>query len=493
MLLTAQLLLSYQRCQRQAFLDVYADKTQKTAPSDFLNKLRQDRIEHQHNFFGTQSWVEPEYPKYNWQAGAQATLTLMQAGTPHIRRGVLRLEHSNNVIYQSSPDLLTKVPGTSIFGDWLYIPTDVRLSKRPKLEYQILATFHAYLLASLQGNWPETAYLYLRERGSYEVNLTLNQPKLERLLAEILDIIQNQQEPEVFIVGSRCNLCGWLPHCYQIAQNNQHLSLVPGVTPSRYPILQAHNLDTVETLALADPIHLAKLTGFGQDVAVKLVCQAQAFAQNSPVLYAPSQIETTSQLLSPVPIELYFDIEAEPSLNLAYLHGVLVVDRHQRTQTFHPLLADHPDQEQEVWLQFLDLVLQYPQAPIYHFCAYEVQTVERLGSLYGSPNSIIQPLIERFIDLHALVTQRVVLPVESYTLKLIARWLGFQWRNSEANGAQSIYWYSEWLSTGNRDFLDAIVDYNEDDCQATYQIKNWLADFLVAQGPDSTPTMLTSP
>jgi len=493
MLLTAQLLLSYQRCHRQAFLDVYADKTQKTAPSDFLNKLRQDRIEHQHTFFGTRTWVEPEYPKYDWPAGAQATLALMQAGTPHIRRGVLQFEHSNGVTYQSRPDLLSKVPGTSIFGDWLYLPTDIRLSKRPKLEYQILATFHAYLLASLQESWPETAYLYLRERGSYEVNLTLNQPKLDLLLAELLDIIQNHQEPEVFIVGNRCNLCGWLPHCYQIAQDSQHLSLVPGVTPSRYPILQAHNLDTVRNLALADPIHLAQLTGFGQDVAVKLVCQAQAFTKQSPVLFASGAIDTTSQLISSAPIELYFDIEAEPNLNLAYLHGVLVVDRYQQTQTFHPLLAEHPDQEQAVWLQFLDLVLQYPQAPIYHFCAYEVQTVERLGALYGIPDSIIQPLIGRFIDLHALVTQTVVLPVESYTLKLIARWLGFQWRNSEANGAQSIYWYSEWLSTGNRDFLEAIVDYNEDDCQATYQIKNWLADFWLAQGPEPNTMVLTPP
>lgn len=479
MLLTAQLLLSYQRCHRQAFLDVYADKTQKTAPSDFLNKLRQDRIEHQHNFFATQTWVEPEYPKYDWQAGAQATLALMQAGTPYIRRGVLRVEQKNGVIYQSTPDLLTKVPGTSIFGDWLYSPTDIRLSKRPKLEYQILATFHADLLTSVQGIKPEAAYLYLRERGAYEVDLNINQPKLEQLLSELLDILQTRQEPEVFIVSNRCSLCGWLSHCYQIAQQEQHLSLLPGVTPSRYPVLQSHDLASVEDLALADPVHLAQVTGFGKEVAIKLVCQAQAFVEQSPVLFAPTAIDTTSQLISAAPIELYFDIEAEPSLNLDYLHGVLVVDRNNQTQTFHPLLADRPAQEKQVWLQFLDLVLIYPQAPIYHFCAYEVQTVERLAALYGTPDSILQPLVERFIDLHALVTRTVVLPVESYTLKLIARWLGFQWRNSEANGAQSIYWYSEWLATGNRDYLETIIHYNEDDCQATYHIKSWLAEFLL--------------
>lgn len=481
MLLTAQLLLSYQRCHRQAYLDVFEDKTQKSAPSDFLNKLRQDRIEHQQTFFARQPWVQPDYPRYDWQAGAQATLALMQAGTPYIRRGVLWMDQGNGVTYQSIPDLLTKTEGTSNFGDWRYVPTDIRLSKRPKLEYQILATFHAHLLASIQGIWPEESYLYLRERGLYAVNLTINQPKLDLLLPELIKIIQTQQEPEVFIVSNRCSLCGWLPHCYQIAQQDQHLSLLPGVTPSRYPILQAHNLASVEDLAFANPTQLAEVTGFGREVANKLICQAQAFAKQVPVVFAASEVSAIAAQISPAPIELYFDIEAEPSLNLAYLHGVLVVDRENQTETFYPLLADQPHQEEQAWQQFLDLVLAYPQAPIYHFCAYEVQTVERLAALYGSPATIIQPLLERFIDLHAHVTHTVVLPVESYTLKLIARWLGFQWRNSEANGAQSIYWYSEWLSTSNRDFLDTIVEYNEDDCQATYHIKNWLADFLASE------------
>ncbi|MDE5112496.1 MAG: ribonuclease H-like domain-containing protein, partial [Trichodesmium sp. St7_bin2_1] len=47
-----------------------------------------------------------------------------------------------------------------------------------------------------------------------------------------------------------------------------------------------------------------------------------------------------------------------------------------------------------------------------------------------------------------------------------------------ANGAQSICWYEKWLETGDRSLLDAIVIYNEDDCYATYYIKEWLSKFL---------------
>ena len=131
-----------------------------------------------------------------------------------------------------------------------------------------------------------------------------------------------------------------------------------------------------------------------------------------------------------------------------------------------------------IWSQFLDLVWKYPIAPIYHFCEYEIKTVKKLATLYKTPTYQWQPLLNRFVDVHQVVTQNITLPIESYTLKNIARWLGFEWRNPEANGAQSICWYEKWLETGDRSLLDAIVIYNEDDCYATYYIKEWLSKFL---------------
>jgi uncharacterized protein len=68
-----------------------------------------------------------------------------------------------------------------------------------------------------------------------------------------------------------------------------------------------------------------------------------------------------------------------------------------------------PEDEGLVWQQFLDLVWQYPTAPVYHFCPFEVQTVERLAKLYGTPPQRIRPLLARFVDLHERVTRMVTL------------------------------------------------------------------------------------
>ncbi|MGF1601693.1 MAG: TM0106 family RecB-like putative nuclease [Thermosynechococcaceae cyanobacterium] len=480
MLLTARQLLSFQRCQRQTYLDTFGDLQQKADPSDFLTKLRQDRAQHQQEFLANYTWEKPSYPPRDWSAGAQATLDLMQRGVEQIHRGILKVTTEPDLTLVAIPDLLTKVPGDSFLGDWQYVPTSIQLSKRPKLEYQLLATFQALVLADCQGAWPETAYLYLRERGWYTVDLEKNRPKLAALMTDLIALLREGTEPEAFIVNNRCSLCGWYDSCYTTAKSQQHLSLIPGITPSRYPMLQAHNLNTAEDIAALTPASLQALTGFGKEVATKMVHQAQAFVHHQPIAIAthPPGYEP---LLPTAPVELYFDIEAEPSLNLAYLHGVLVINHETQDQTFYPLLAEAPEGEQQVWEQFLDLVQRYPDAPIFHFCAYEVQTVERLARLYNTPMPLIESLLERFVDLHIWVTKTAVLPIESYTLKLIARWIGFEWRNSEANGAQSIYWYSQWLETCDRTFLDTIVHYNEDDCRATYYVRDWLTQFLAQQ------------
>jgi uncharacterized protein len=487
--LTDEILFNYQRCRRRAFLDLYGDSEQRDAPSDYLLKLRQDSQEHQLAVIQNQPVYQPRYPRRDWQAGAEATLVLMQQGVERITNGVLHFTRDDGVKLVSRPNLLVKHPGESIFGDWLYVPTEIKLGKRPKLDYQITAAFHAYLLAAIQGVLPDTSWLVLRQRGAYAVNLPELIPRMETILEECVQMLQEQREPEVFIAHNRCDLCHWFSHCYELAKADNHLSLLPGVTPSRYVHLQALELTTVETLAAAAPKHLETLPGFGPQVAHKLVRQAQATLL-SQALASPFSSDLPDEPLLSIeelpsaPVELYFDIEAAPEQNLVYLHGVLVVDRTgifgdvpTQTETFHPLLADCPEDEAFVWQQFLDLVWRYPTAPIFHFCPYEVQTVKRLAEYYNTPDDLVLPLLNRFVDLHERVTRVATLPVESYALKPIARWLGFNWRDRDANGAQSIYWYAQWLSTGDRAFLDAILRYNEDDCRATHRVKDWLVDF----------------
>jgi uncharacterized protein len=483
MLLTDELLLYYKRCPRRAFLDIYGDSSLQDQEQDFLLKLRQDSRAHQQAVLEIAPHSSPNYHRRDWQAGAKATLELMQQGVERISQGVLLMETNRGVTLLSRPDLLVKQPGQSNFGDWMYVPTCIKLGRRPKPEYQIVAAFSAHLLAAVQGVLPSTAQLILRRQDSFNVNLERWVPQMQEVLSECIETLVLQQEPDVFIARQKCSLCQWYSSCYAIAKSQQHISLLPGVTPSRYRDLQALGVTTVE--ALAESAISTLEPGIGSEVASELVQQAQSIVHNRAILRQSrfeeanrTQSFINTNALPTASVELYFDIEAEPELQLDYLLGVLVIDRRTRTETFHPFLAEHPRDEGLIWQQFLDFVWLYPDAPIFHFSDYEVETVKRLANLYQTPQWLLQPLLSRFVDVHQRVMSTVTLPVESYSLKHLARWLGFEWRDADVTGSQCVCLYDHWLKRGDRSLLDVILRYNEDDCRATYHLKNWLVNFL---------------
>ncbi|MDZ8257890.1 TM0106 family RecB-like putative nuclease [Nostoc sp. ChiQUE01b] len=477
MLINAELLLQYQRCKRRPFLDIHGDKSQRDAPNELLQKLQQDKIAHQLSAIAQMTYHQPDYPYGNWEKGEKATLELMQRGVEYIYKGVLLANYSEADTLLSRPDLLVKQPGQSHFGDWIYVPASIELGKRPKQEYQVVAAFHAQVLTTVQGVAPETALLILRTKNTnYAVDLCKWTPRMQLILEEFIQVLELPNPPEVFISRQKCNFCHWYSECYAIAQSEKHLSLLPGVTPLRYTQLQALDITTLESLANTSPSNLENLLGFDSQVAPKLVVQAQSALEKRPLIL-PYPLPT-EDITFTAPIELYFDIEAQPDLDLDYLLGVLVVNRQANTEQFYSFLADKPEDEELVWQQFLDLVWQYPEAPIYHFCVYEFDTVKRLAKLYGTPHSLVRPVLNRFVDVYEQLTQSVALPVESYALKAIARWIGFKWRDQEASGAKCIYWYDQWLETGDRTLLEIIQRYNEDDCRATHKVKDWLVNFF---------------
>jgi predicted RecB family nuclease len=480
MLINAELLLQYQRCKRRPVLDTHGDRSQRDAPNELLLKLQQDKIVYHRGILAQLTYHQPDYPRGNWEAGQAATLELMQRGVEYIYQGVLLVNYNelaDGYTLLSRPNLLIKQPGQSCFGDWIYQTASMELGKRPKQEYQVVAAFHTQVLAMVQGVAPQIAWLLLRTKDrNYAVDLSKWMPQMQRILQEFMQVLESPQQPEVFIARQKCNLCHWYSQCYAIAQSQQHLSLLPGVTPVRYNQLQALSITTLESLANTSPITLENLPGFDSEVAPNLVIQAQSALQRRPfILPYPPPVE---DITFTAPVELYFDIEAQPDLYLNYLLGVLVVDRQANTEQFYSFLAEGPEEEQLIWQQFLDLVWQYPEAPIYHFCVYEFDTVKRLAKLYNTPYSSVRPVLSRFVDVYEQLTQSVALPVESYALKAIARWLGFEWRDKDASGAKCIYWYDQWLETGDRTLLEIIQRYNEDDCRATRNVKDWLVNFV---------------
>jgi len=72
------------------------------------------------------------------------------------------------------------------------------------------------------------------------------------------------------------------------------------------------------------------------------------------------------------------------------------------------------------------------------------------------------------VDLyHHVVRPKTEWPTRDFSIKTLASFLGFSWRDPNPSGAASIEWYHRWTESGDPEIRQRILDYNEDDCVAT--------------------------
>ncbi|MBV5260673.1 TM0106 family RecB-like putative nuclease [Synechococcus moorigangaii CMS01] len=482
MLISDDLLLNFKRCERRAFLDLYGDDREQTSEKEFLQKLRKENQRQINEYLGKRPYHEPQ--ANDWETRAAETEALMAEGVECIYRGVLLYHFEQwpgtpiqQLTLVGKPTVLLRQAGESRWGKWHYRPVNVKLGQKPKPEYKLVAMLHSFLLTHIQGRSPRLTQLVLRARHPHRVDTELWADKLQETVTNCLNLLLPKIEPEVFISRQRCHLCSWYNHCYAIAQTHNHLSLVPGVTPNRYESLQGIGVNTLESLANTSPKHLGQ--HLGADIAIQLQQQARAIVQQEVVwrVNRPNKIQPLPQGA----IELFFDIEAEPDRNVDYLLGVYLVDHHNKMEKFYAFVAETLAEEGKIWQEFVTFVAQFPAAPIFHFSPYERDTLHRLGKKYGTAPQQLQTIVGRLMDIHQWVTKYLVFPVESYSLKSLANCLGYQWREEGVSGDQTVCWYDQWLETGDRQLLEAIIRYNEDDCRATHHLKQWISQFIGSQ------------
>lgn len=70
-------------------------------------------------------------------------------------------------------------------------------------------------------------------------------------------------------------------------------------------------------------------------------------------------------------------------------------------------------------------------------------------------------------------------PLSSYSIKDLAAYLGFKWRDETPSGALSIQWFNQYLETKHEKELKRILEYNEDDCKAMVVLKDALEKLSV--------------
>jgi predicted RecB family nuclease len=445
--ITPTALAKASRCMHSWYLECYGDKCQKKPFDAGLEMLIAQGVKYEQKVVSKiSSVVEPKWDGKDFEQGLQATTELMKKGVAWIYQAVLLTKD----IY-GFPDLLKKVDERSNFGDYSYMPVDIKSHKAvlKKDRFQLFA--YSLLLKPLLGYQTSRAAIWLNTGIIEEVDLDKRLNEYEDVLSEMKEVQLNPKESIGFRCGE-CGMCAWADFCSKEWKETARNCLVYGVTGETARKLWRANFKTYHDIANSTPENLIDKAGMSEKTVAKIYKLAKAWKENQALLIVPVEFPKG------IPIH-YWDIETFGGVT--YLHGNIRIYESEREEKL--FFADDPSGEKEVWHQYLDYLAKDDEAIVYNWADYERGFAYSLWEKYGGNQKGFKHLDESMIDQCAFVRKHFALPVSSYSIKKVAPFFGFNWTADDAGGLNSESWYSDWLETKDQTVKEKILQYNLDD------------------------------
>ncbi len=449
-------LINFNKCPRLVFLNEYGDESLKVPPSDFLRKLWKVGRSYESTVVDFFKYERPKYKLGDYETGLKVTLELMKKGVETIYQGVLKNDELVGI-----PDFLIKAKGFSLLGDYYYYAVDIKGASTAKERYLFQLASYSYLLGEVQGFTPLYGGLLLLDLD-LQIKYFYNLPKnVVYSINETNKIFSDKETLPPLFIDSNCQMCQWYDFCLPEASKNNDLSLIAGVNRKIKSALEKIDIKNYKDLANCTEEDLITIEEISAEKRKDILIQAKCLSNKKIYLKAKPEIDESEW-------EIYIDFESdlvmdEKSTEMSrtdYLVGLLKTNGKEKI--FTSILLDSEEQFLSDLSSYLNENIEYP---FYHFGHYEQSIFnEKWQSL---------PRVN-LVNVEKIVKNAVIMPVSSYSLKNIAKSLGFKWRNKSANAMQSMCWYSTYLETKDRKFLDLSIEYNQDDCLALLYVKEWL-------------------
>ncbi|MBP8136862.1 MAG: TM0106 family RecB-like putative nuclease, partial [Candidatus Eisenbacteria bacterium] len=240
----------------------------------------------------------------------------------------------------------------------------------------------------------------------------------------------------------------------------------------------ALGVHTLADLVMLDPERLP--AGPVRGAAKHAIVVASAWIENRAAWLQPP-------LLPKGPL-VWFDLEGdslgEKAENPIYLWG-LALERPGEAPVAEAIVAEMgADGDREAWERFVARAVaildQHPDARFVHWDAFEPLWIERYALRLGAPDGFVKRMKSACHDLKRVLDRCVRLPLRSYSIKHVAPWMGFEWRNPESGSEWSVAQFHRARETDDpverERLVTALVEYNEDDLWAMRAVWRWLAE-----------------
>jgi predicted RecB family nuclease len=381
------------------------------------------------------------------------------------------------------------LPDFLIFDGGSYLVRDSKISRRidEKNHPEILLQLQLYgwLFERSCGNPPKGLQVYNGTGEIVDVPYNGGVPALgalERLIA-IKQLNDEFYEP---VGWSKCLGCGFNERCWTKAEANADVAAVPYVDQSLARTLhELGQFSRKELLAKFDVKTLGELkrpVGKGQQKVGKwserIIPFAEALEKNEERVLAMPAIPYFENYVM-------FDLEGLPphldDSEKIYLWGIQVFGA--KPSKFMPAVSGFgPNGDKEGWLAFLANAVKifktYGDIPFLHWAAYEKTHIDQYLVRYGDVDGVAARIRVNLLDLLKVATDSLVLPVPSFGLKVIEKYIGFKRKQKEYGGQWAMAKFIEATETNDEEkrnqLMDEILLYNQEDLAATWAVFEWL-------------------
>jgi len=447
--ITTDIVVAYSQCPRKAYLLLFSPD--KGEPHEYVQILEQQRCANQERYIDHLQQIHADVQPYSVE---------------NLRNGSKVLIHAHLHVDGFAADcgVLTRVEGASTFGKYSYEPTIFAGTHSISKEQQLALSFVGSVLERLQHTSPAAGRIIGMDGTSHTIKLDHHAKALRPLLEPLHEwTTVDSPMPPPIVLNKHCPLCPFQRSCVAQAEQEDNLSLLNGVTARVMRQYERKGIFTVKQLSSLFKPRKRKIGRRKSSPATHKV-ELQALAIREHKIYLQELPDVPQH-----PIELFVDMEGVPDRERYYLIGVSVCQGD--TTEHHAFWADTDHDEQPMWQQFVDIVTQYPEAPIYHYGSYELRAITTLAKRYQND---AQSVLKRLINVNGYIYGKVYFPVRSNGLKNIGHCIGAQWTSPQVSGLQSLVWRHHWEHTHDRQYREVLVTYNREDCQALHILKDEL-------------------
>ena len=378
-----------------------------------------------------------------------------------------------NLDVSGRPDVMRKVNDKpSVFGNHSYEIIEIKSAINIKTSHILQAAIYNRMLGEIQEFTPSIFYVINGDLEEFSYYTDEWDELLDDTIQSLIKVI-NGEKVAPTLRGARWP---WESYVNELAIKANDVSLVPGIKAKRRDQLFDSGFQTVNTIADASIEELTNIKGIGSTSAEKISACAKALTSESIYVKQP-----VPQLPKPA-TEVFIDLEGSPehrvksgSSTVNYLIGT-IVRKNNSVPQFVSFFADTIAEEPDNTKIFFEWALSLDDPVFFHWHNYEHTHLKSMGHRFNINNEIVDFVLDRMVDLRPIVLNSYAFPIYKEGLKEMAQYLGFNWRLNDVDAMGTIALFDKFIQSKGTDLESKtkILTYNEDDCEATKFIFDWL-------------------